>query len=234
MTTVLFWDIDGTLLTTGRAGIFAWEDAALEVTGRRVDLDKLPTAGLTDPKVGRRILEACEAPQDADTLRRLIALYEDRLPASLPKRQGRLQPGVREILEAVDGRDDVLSLLLTGNTRAGARAKLAYYGIDRFFEDGAFSDDDEDRAEIALTALERARVLAPGLLPTEAYVIGDTHHDILCGKAIGARTVAVATGPYSVADLAAHDPWWVVERLPAAGEFFAKVGVPARPASRVD
>jgi phosphoglycolate phosphatase len=223
--TVLFWDIDGTLLTTGRAGIFAWEDAALEVTGKKVDLDKLETAGLTDPQVAARILEACGVPADPETARRMTRLYENRLPASLPRREGKVMPGVREILEHSRRRADVLSLLLTGNTRAGAGAKLAHYGLADFFSDGAFSDDRPDRPAIARAALEMARRLDTSVRLENVYVIGDTPHDIHCGQAIGARCVAVASGPYSVSQLEAHRPWWAVERLPAPAVFAQKLGL---------
>jgi phosphoglycolate phosphatase-like HAD superfamily hydrolase len=51
------------------------------------------------------------------------------------------------------------------------------------------------------------------------YVIGDTPHDIACGKAIAARTIAVATGSYDADQLAAHEPWLVLERLPGPATF---------------
>lgn len=225
MTTVLFWDVDGTLLTTGRAGIFAWEEAALEATGRAVELDKLETAGLTDPQVAARILEACGTETKPETVRTLTRLYERYLPASLPKRAGKVMPGVREILEHARGRADVHSFLLTGNTRAGADAKLSYYGIAGFFADGAFSDDQPDRPSIARAALELARRAHQDVRLDSVYVIGDTPHDIHCGRAIGARCVAVASGPYSVSELEAHDPWWAVERLPEPSIFAAKLGL---------
>ena len=55
--------------------------------------------------------------------------------------------GIREVLEDLEGRDDVRSYLLTGNTPAGARAKLGHYDLDRFFPDGegAFCIDHGSR-----------------------------------------------------------------------------------------
>lgn len=217
--TVLFWDIDGTLLTTGRAGIFAWEDACRDVIGRPKDLQTLRTDGLTDHQVARRIIETVGADtRDDGLIDRLVRRYEACLPDSLPKRQGRVHPGVREALEHFRStRPDVHSMLLTGNTAAGARAKLTYYGLQQYFQGGGFSVDTGPRGDIAGRALDAVRACFPeGAISTDrVFVIGDTPHDIDCAGAIGARTVAVATGTYSVADLAAHGAWRVFDRLPA-------------------
>jgi len=132
---------------------------------------------------------------------------------------------VRENLEALDARDDVVNLLLTGNVREGAEAKLRHYGLWEFFAQtgGAFSVESSDRPSIARAA--RALV-GEGYEPERSYVIGDTPHDISCGKVIGARTVAVATGPgYSLAELEACEPWLALEALPAPGEFAASLGI---------
>jgi phosphoglycolate phosphatase len=150
---VLCWDIDGTLLTTGRAGVYALEKAALEITGQPLDLQSLATAGLTDVEIARRILQLHGVEPSLENQERLLRLYEDALPESLPRRQGSVMPGVRPILEALAGRPAWGSVLLTGNTRRGARAKLEHYGLAAFFAEGAFSDGTENRREIAEAAL---------------------------------------------------------------------------------
>jgi phosphoglycolate phosphatase len=219
---VLFWDIDGTLLSTGRAGVFALEDACLEVTGSGVDLDTLKTAGLTDHQIAVRILEHAGTRAEPDAVERFVRHYEERLPARLPLRQGQVLPGVREILQHLqETRPDVHSLLLTGNTAAGARAKLAHYGLQEFFDGGAFSEDDGPRSGIAVRALELVRSRFPdaGIERDRLFVVGDTPHDVDCAAAIGARTIAVATGGYPAADLTAHGAWRVFERLPDPLEF---------------
>jgi phosphoglycolate phosphatase-like HAD superfamily hydrolase len=212
-TTALFWDIDGTLLTTDRAGIYALEDAAHEVTGKRVDLDGFVGAGRTEHAIARDVLGRTGAQPDADTIDRFLRAYERRLPEALPRRAGRVLPGIREVLEDLDCRAEVRSFLLTGNTPAGARAKLAHYGLLDFFSAGAYCIDDAPRAEIA----RRAVALAPEAGAT--YIIGDTPHDIDCGKAIGARTIALATGSYSREQLAAHRPWRLFDSIPDPESF---------------
>ncbi len=125
-----------------------------------------------------------------------------------------------EILEALDERSDVVSLLLTGNTAAGARAKLEHYGLARYFVGGAFCADGDDRAEIARRAsrLAAERTGRP-FDPEASFVIGDTPADVRCGQAIGARTVAVASGAYGIDELREHDPWLALERLPTPERF---------------
>lgn len=217
--TVLFWDIDGTLLTTNKAGVFAWNDAVREVTGREFDLLlSLRIAGLTDYQIAVKTLETLGIEPEASLLRRLVDRYGELLPASLPRKQGRVLPNVREILEHLQPRSDVRSYLLTGNTRAGATAKLTHYDLIRYLPDGAFAEDAGARATIADRALRLAR--AAGTVADEGvFVIGDTPHDIHCANAIHARTIAVATGGYSVEELRAHDPWRVFDELPAPAEF---------------
>lgn len=227
MKTVLFWDIDGTLLTTKRAGVFALEKAAGEVVGRDVDLDQLTTAGLTDREIAAEILRSYQVEPQPDKVDRLLERYADYLPASLHRKQGQVLPGVREILEHLQSREDVISLLLTGNIRAGAKAKLTHYGLDSFFVGmpGSFADENADREEIARQGLTIAQQILETVHPDRVYVIGDTHHDIRCGKAIHARVIAVATGAYSVEELQQYDPWWVTPQLPEPSQFIQKIGL---------
>ena len=216
--TVLFWDIDGTLLTTAKAGVFAWEDAVRELTGREFELIQMRIAGLTDYQIAQRTFETLGIDTDEAFLRRFVDRYGELLPSSLPRKNGRVLPNVREILERLQGRSDVRSYLLTGNTRAGAQAKLTHYDLIQFFPDGAFAEDTGDRASIARRALELAR--RSGTVAEDGvFVIGDTPHDIDCATAIGARTIAVATGGYTLAELEAHRPWRVFNELPAPVEF---------------
>lgn len=216
----LFWDIDGTLLTTGRAGVFALEDALDEVFGVRFDLmsERLPS-GLTEHDVAAAVFRLAGVDADEEQTDRFIRAYERALPASLPRKEGRVLPGVREILEDLAPRGNVQSFLLTGNTPAGARAKLAHYGLDGFFTDGAYCIGPGPRTEIARRAVE----LAPGA--DERYVIGDTPHDVDAAKAIGARAVALATGAFAVDELEAHEPWLTLATLPSPGEFRALIGI---------
>ncbi len=224
MVTVLFWDIDGTLLTTGKAGVPAWEMAVKETTGRDFALSSIRIAGLSDYQIAVRTFELLGVEPGEERLRQMVRRYEELLPQTLPSRAGRVLPNVREILEAVHGRPDVRSYLLTGNTRGGAKAKLTHYGLMQYFPDGAFAEDMGDRPSIAARALELARRAGP-LDAERLFVIGDTPHDIHAANAIGASTIAVATGGYTIAELEAHHPWRTLPALPAPDQFAALIGV---------
>lgn len=229
---VLFWDIDGTLLTTGRAGLIAWEDACRAVTGLSLDFTTLKTDGLTDHQVALRILEQADHPIDDDALRRMVAVYERHLPERLPLRKGRVLDGVRESLEHLRAqRRDVHSMLLTGNTERGARAKLTHYDLTEFFEGGAFSTDAGPRSRIAERALGlvRARFPEAAIEPGQVFVIGDTPHDVDCARAVGARTIAVASGVYRSDALRAHGAWRVLDRIPSPDAFVALIDAPDGP-----
>jgi len=215
---VLFWDIDGTLLTTAKGGMFAWDDAVKEITGREFELQSMRIPGMTDYQIAARTFEMLGLARTDEETHRLVRRYEELLPTSLPRRTGRVLPNVREILESLRARRDVRSYLLTGNTRGGATAKLTHYGLIDFFPDGAFAEDTLERATIARRALAMARATGP-VGEDEAFVIGDTPHDIECANAIGVRTIAVATGGYSADELAAHHPWRLFEELPAPDAF---------------
>ena len=222
MTVHVFWDIDGTLLTTARAGIFALEDAAVEVLGTEVDFSTMRTAGLTDAEIA---IEVCRVHGREELHADYLRAYGRLLPERLHRRRGGVLRNVRENLEALDARDDAVSLLLTGNIRAGAEAKLRHYGLWEFFEQtgGAFSVEGSDRPSIA----RAARALSGEAYDGErTYVVGDTPHDISCGKVIGARTVAVATGPgYSLDELEACEPWLALKQLPAPEQFARIIGL---------
>ncbi len=222
MTVHVFWDIDGTLLTTARAGIFALEDASREVLGRELDLSTMRTAGLTDAEIAVEVARSFGLQERAGDF---LRAYGRLLPERLHRKRGEVLPNVRDGLAALDARDDAVNLLLTGNIREGAEAKLRHYGLWDFFADtgGAFSVEGSDRPSIARAAQALAGEAYAG---ERAYVIGDTPHDVRCGKVIGARTVAVATGPgYTLTELQACDPWVALEQLPPASELLGLLGL---------
>ncbi len=223
----LFWDIDGTLLDTARAGIFAWEQAIRDVLGDEPDMATMQTAGLTDAQIALKVA-AAHGHDGRHRAGDLLRSYAAHLPERLGWRQGRVLPNVRENLEALSRRGDVVNMLLTGNVPAGAQAKLRHYGLWSFFgAGGAFSVEGHDRPSIARQARELAGEHG-GQAPSgeQMVVIGDTPHDISCGKAIGARTLAVATGPgYDLGQLRACDPWAALAELPAPEDLAELLGL---------
>jgi phosphoglycolate phosphatase len=140
--------------------------------------------------------------------------YVHFLSLELPRRKGKLLPGVLKLLERLKSRPHVVLGLLTGNVSRGARLKLEHYGVWHFFEFGAFADDHRDRNQLGRFARARAKEKhGREFAGSEIDVIGDTPRDITCGRALGARTVAVATGRWSRDELAKHQPDFLIDDL---------------------
>ena len=134
--------------------------------------------------------------------------------------QGQVLPGVLELLETLHHRADLAQGLLTGNLKRGAQFKLTHYKVWHYFEFGAFADDSPRRNDLGPHALRRAKELhAVDFHPARTFIIGDTPHDIECGKVIGAQTIAVATGRFSVDELAAHQPTAVFKNFADTAAF---------------
>jgi phosphoglycolate phosphatase len=224
---VLLWDIDGTLLSTGRAGIFALEEAAREVCSSEVDLSRMKTAGLTDGEIAQAVIVECGGEDSPERVEEFLAAYERHLPDRLHWRKGKVLDGVEANLEQLSGRDDVVNLLLTGNTPAGARAKLSHYGLEGYFAGGTFCVGYEPRDSIARRARDAVSEHGADPVRDRLYVIGDTPHDVSCGKAIEARTVAVASGSYEAGELAETEPWLLLDRLPDPEKFEELLGIGA-------
>ncbi len=223
---ILFWDIDGTLLRTDKAGLYAFQQAIEEIWHTQVDFHTIKTSGMTDGFIASEVIRLASGREPAaEEISALVERYEQLLPVHLTKREGHLTPSVKEILAYFHNKPDYLSLLLTGNTITGAQAKLSYYGLIDYFDftTSAFSKNCFNRSEVAAQALAAVQNRYPAVPPNNLFVIGDTPHDINCGKGIGAKTIAVATGTYSLQELIAHDPWWAVENLPCPQDFERKL-----------
>ena len=101
--TVLFWDIDGTLLTTAKGGMFAWDDAVKEITGREFALQSMRIPGMTDYQIAARTFEMLGLERTEELTHQLVRRYEELLPTSLPRRTGHVLTNVREVLEQLRG-----------------------------------------------------------------------------------------------------------------------------------
>lgn len=211
---LLLFDIDGTLIDSGGAGVQSLRDALRQKWGITSDLAEIEIAGRTDVLIARQILRAFELGETEENVATFLDLYLQGLVRELPLREGRVLPGIDQLLPRLQERPQNVLALLTGNVERGAQLKLEHYGLWRFFEFGAYADDSHDRNSLGPFAIRRAlekhAINFPG---TAIDVIGDTPYDIACGKAIGARTIAVATGNFSRAELEKHEPDVVLEDL---------------------
>ena len=211
---LLLFDIDGTLIHSAGAGVHGLRLALEERFGIKDDLADIEIAGMTDAAIVISILEKHKIPQTPENIAAFLDSYVHFLSKELPHRKGRLLPGVLKLLKKLKMRPQLVLALLTGNVSRGARLKLEHYGVWHFFEFGAFADDHHDRNHLGLFARARAKEKHRREFSAEEIdVIGDTPRDIDCGKALGARTVAVATGTWSREKLAEHHPDFLIDDL---------------------
>jgi phosphoglycolate phosphatase-like HAD superfamily hydrolase len=201
MRKLVLFDIDGTLVLTGGAGLRAMNRACAEVVGNPDGLSGIPLAGRTDRVILSDVVRRVGRELDEALLAHLRGRYLESLADEI-RHPGRgvkgVMPGVREILDRLSARDDVFVGLLTGNFEAGAKIKLEHFDLWRYFRCGAFADDAADRNELVPFALKRARSCGlPELGADDILVVGDTPHDIACAHAVGAIGVGVATGGYT-------------------------------------
>ncbi|HJU74880.1 MAG TPA: haloacid dehalogenase-like hydrolase [Gemmatimonadaceae bacterium] len=208
---VVLFDIDGTILRTEGAGRRAMERALLRVFGTKGE-PRYRYDGKTDQQIVRELMR--DAGFDDATIdsrmAEVISTYVAELHEELRLGADRVRcyAGVVALIDALETRSDRVIGLLTGNVEPGAFAKLKAAGIaGQRFRINAFGSDHESRSELPAIALQRARAtLAAEMSGTALVLIGDTPSDIACGRGVGARAIAVATGNYSVTDLQAHDP----------------------------
>ena len=222
---LLLWDIDGTLISTGAAGQRAIVRATAERFGGTGDLEGVEIAGRTDTGIAQQILRKYGVPINDEGVHSFLDLYVRLLAEELPQREGRVLPGVLELLQRTAQQPDTTLGLLTGNLERGAKLKLEHYHLWHFFAFGAFSDDHHDRNELGAFAVSRAlEETGIQFAGAQVDVIGDTGHDIACGKAIGARTIAVATGSWSREQLAEHRPDFLFDDLSNVDEVMQRLG----------
>ena len=214
MIRLVLFDIDGTLILTGGAGMKAFTEAFAEAFDLPNATESMEFAGRTDRGLAYEVFRANQIEPTQANFERFTEVYTQQLAKHLPADNTQPLPGVVELLDAIEARATPPMLgLLTGNLPLGAELKLTHYHLWHRFEFGAFGDTTEDRNEIAQSAFENAQGQFPNLSPSEILIIGDTPADIHCAQSIGARVLAVATGSYTEAQLAEHHPTFLAPDL---------------------
>ncbi len=201
---VVLFDVDETLVHTGGSGTRSWKAAFEKLYGIPADIGEHSSAGETDPQVARATFRAVidHEPSDIE-LDQLYVQYLLYLADDILVSEGyRTLPGADQCLAAL-GDAGVLLGLVSGAMEGAARTKLIPANLNRFFIFGAYGSDSPDRAELTGVAIEKAARLHDQLTPAQVFVVGDTPHDIDATRQAGAVSVGVASGHYSVAELAA-------------------------------
>ena len=219
---LVLFDIDGTLLLSGRAGLRAMTRAFDQVFGITNAFAGESFGGRTDSYLVSKALQAAglaDTPAEHERFRNTyLPLLAEEIMQPGTGHKG-LMPGARELLEALGDHDHLHLALLTGNYREAAEIKLRHFEIWDFFEWGAFSDDAADRNLLVPIACQRAETYdVPAEAIERVIVIGDTPHDIECARVAGARSIAVATGGFTVDQLRESGADAVLPDLADTGE----------------
>lgn len=201
--TAVLWDIDGTLLTAGRAGVHAFLDAIADVAGTRPSADGVDMGGRIDPEIAVDMLRTIGAPESlaGAVLDRLAVLAADRLDQFTAHTIA--LPGISAMVGRLADLD-VRQTVVTGNIEAVGRIKLMAAGLVPPIDPslGGFGDAGSTRAEVAAVALRK--LVSDGWEASldSCWIVGDTPRDAACAKAIGVRCALVATGRHSAMSLA--------------------------------
>jgi phosphoglycolate phosphatase len=215
MPRAVLFDIDGTLLHTGGAGAVAWQRGFRELHGIDANISEHTHAGMTDPEIAEIVFrEVIGRDGSAEERAAAIAAYLSHLEAAVEESSGyEVMPGIEEILPRLAG-EGVLLGIVTGNIEAAAHIKLARGDLNRFFAFGGYGSDARDRTELTKKALERGgEVLGSPLDHATTIAVGDTPRDVIAGHGAGIKVVGVATGSYTVEELAIADADWSIENV---------------------
>jgi phosphoglycolate phosphatase len=228
MRTLLLFDIDGTLVLSGRAGLRALNRAFADEMGIADAFAGISAAGRTD---GYLLHEAARRAGLALTnaqVERLKLRYFHLLEEEIQHRgEGRkeVMPGVRPLIDTLQERDDVVLALLTGNYQRSARIKLEHFDLWSPFGFGAFADDATDRNLLVPVALHRAREAGHDPHVDRVIVIGDTPLDVQCAHAGGVRAIGVATGSHSIDELRDAGAYAAFETLSETEQVMEALGL---------
>lgn len=215
MVRLVLFDIDGTLIQTDGAGMKAFDRAfelEFDVPNAAAEMN---FAGRTDTGILGEFFASHGIEPTRENFQRFFHAYAHLLDFYLSQAKGEILPGVNGLLRDLLGMNERPAIgLLTGNIRLGAQIKLRHHRLWHFFETGAFGCEHADRNEIAKIAHRRGtKFTNANLSGEEILVIGDTTRDIDCANAIGARSLAVATGGNSLNELHDHNPTWAIDNL---------------------
>ncbi len=197
---LILFDIDGTLIDSGGAGMRSLDYAFRELFAVNDAFSHISMAGKTDLQIIREGLAAHDIASDNGQVPEVMKAYLRHLDREMRSTQKQIKPGIREALDALVDMDSRYGLgLLTGNIEQGARMKLEAFALNHYFPSGAFGSDDEDRNRLLPVARRRFELFFEKRIEyKDCIIIGDTPRDVGCAKPYGAFCIGVGTGPYPV------------------------------------
>ena len=213
---LVLFDIDGTLLTMSAINRSVLVDALKEVYGTAGSAGTHNFAGKMDSNIIYEVLQSAglDPVEIAGKFEQAKKTYIEMFRTQAKPSDVLLMEGIRELLQQLSERPELMLGLLTGNFEASGRHKLLLPEINHYFPFGAFADDAPSRNELPAVAVEKARQLTGiNFFNRDIIIIGDTEHDIACARVLNAKSIAVATGTYSREELKKHHPHVLYENL---------------------
>ncbi len=213
---LVLFDIDGTLLNMGAINRSVLVDALKNVYGTPGSANTCNFAGKLDSNIMYETMQSAglSNAEIADKFEQAKTTYIEMFRARAKESDVVLIEGVRELLEKLSSHSELLLGLLTGNFEASGRHKLLLPEINHYFSFGAFADDGGNRNDLPPVAVRKAyQLTGRHFSEQEIIIIGDTEHDIVCARAVNAKSIAVATGTCSTEELQKHHPHVLYENL---------------------
>jgi len=206
---LILFDIDGTLVLSGGAGMRAMNKAFEELFDVVDVLDGISLSGRTDAMIIQEAMRKARVSDEPDMMDYFKNRYFELLPAEMEQTgsQKGVMPGISDLLPALEERPHVHLGLLTGNWETSGRIKIGFFQLNDYFPFGAFADDSSDRNALVPIAVERFGMYSgKAVTPKQIFVVGDTPKDIECTKPHGVVSVAVGAAHYDSKQLAEHNP----------------------------
>lgn len=198
----ILFDIDGTLIDSGGAGVKALNRTFKEMFSVGDAFRTISMAGKTDLQILTEGMKLHHVASSNGVVPEFFESYITHLRKTIDATEGHVKTGIREALIEIEKSEDFMLGLLTGNIEQGAMIKLEAFGLDRYFDIGAYGSDDADRNRLLPIVREKLRKSrALDIAYRNCIVIGDTPRDVECAKLYGAYSIGVATGPYSYGHL---------------------------------
>lgn len=202
---LVLFDIDGTLVHCGPTPRRVFKQALMEVFGTAGPIGRWIFDGKTDPMIVRELMAEAGVSCTGELVNKALDIYAQGIKKELPgEANKKIYPGVINLLEGL-AKQPVLLGLLTGNIQKGARAKLESLDLWKYFSIGAFADDSAVRKELADISVQRAfELTGQRFAGKRIVIIGDTEHDMKCGRHLGARAIGVGTARSTARELLGH------------------------------
>lgn len=221
MITILF-DIDGTLIRTGGAGMVAISQTMNEMFQLQ-SIAKVPVHGRTDEGILTDLFAAHEL-SFSEHREAFSRRYWELLPAALASGPGELLPGVMDLLAQLEANSGIELGILTGNAERPAEVKLEHFGLRKFFRFGGYGDQHTSRNDVATLAKEAAqKAVGDAFDPSQLWVVGDTINDVVCARWIDAKVIAVETGGSDPNELRASNPDCQLATLRQSEDFLSAI-----------